>query len=174
MTGVRAGVLLALTLAAGLAVGMPKDQNGLGFKVPPGWTLAHAEDVQGGSILELVKEGDTIDDWKELITIQNLLKPKGVRNPEGFFSAIKASREQYCPGVTSWHVIQQSESEITYEWSTSGPCMGQPAQSELARVLWNKRDFWVFHYAAKVKELPKDDRDRWLQWLSQLDLTGKR
>ena len=166
-------VLLALILAANVAVSVAKDKNGLAFKPPSGWKLAYSGAVREGTILELVKEGDTIDDWKELITIQNFLKPQGIHSLGDFFSGIKTGREKDCPGVTTWHVIEQSESAMTYEWSTSGPCLGSPPQTELARVLWNKKDFWFFHYAKKVKELSKDDRDQWLGWLSELQLGTK-
>jgi hypothetical protein len=168
----RSTVLLVVTLALAVVVGMAKDKNGLAFKPPDGWKLGYSASVREGTILELVKDGDTVEDWKELITVQNLVKPKGIRNLDEFFSGIKAGREKDCPGVTTWHVIDQSEGAMTYEWSTSSPCLGQPVQTELAKILWSKKDFWMFHYARKVNELSKDDEELWLRWLSELRLTG--
>lgn len=163
--------LLALSLILCAVAGVAKDKDRLGFNPPSGWKLANSASVRDATILELVKEGDTIDDWRELITIQNIVKPKGIRSLEEFFSQLKAGREKDCPGVTNWHVIEQTEVGMTYEWSTSGPCMGQLEQTEIARILWSKKDFWALHYARKVKELPKEDRDQWLRWLSELRLT---
>ncbi len=164
-------MLLALSLILFAVAGLAKDKDRLGFSLPSGWKLANSASARDATTLELVKEGDSIDDWKELITIQTMVRPKSMHSLDEFYFKLKAGLEKDCPGVTNWHVIEQTEAGMTYEWSNSGPCMGQPEQTEIARILWSKKSLWALHYARKAKELPKDDRDQWLRWLSELRLT---
>ena len=161
-------LLLSLT-GAGLASARRNDD--LILKLPPGWIKGHmAENRREQSeILELIRPGDDIDNWKELLTELSYPKPRGIRKPEEMLDRIKALREKECPGSTVWTVIGEDEESITYEWHFQS-CLGQPEQLQIAKILVGKRTVYFLQYAKKVKELPAHERDTWLKWLAEAKL----
>jgi hypothetical protein len=163
--------LLVLPVAAGLALARQTDD--LLLKLPPGWTKGNvSEDRRAQTqIMQLIRPGDDIRNWKELLTELSYPKPRRIRKPEEMLEALKTQREKECPGSTVWNVIGQDESSITYEWHFQS-CLDQPEQCEIAKILLGKNTVYFLQYAKKVKELSADERDTWLKWLGDAKLAG--
>jgi len=160
-----------LSAVAGLA--FAKHSDDLVLKLPPGWTKGNvAEDRRAQTqIMQLIRPGDDIRNWKELLTELSYPKPRGIRKPEELLDALKTQREKECPGSTVWHVIGQDEGSITYEWHFQ-TCVSQPEQCEIAKILVGKNTVYFLQYAKKVKELSADERETWLKWLGDARLSA--
>jgi len=134
----------------------------LQFTLGSDWKTASATEKHGQLMMEFVRNGDDINNWKELFTYQNFAK--GKQTPEEFLNKLKALREKECPGATVWNVIEQNESSILYEWRAK-PCLSWPEQHEVARIILGKHNLFILHYVAKVPELAPDTRTKWIKTL---------
>jgi hypothetical protein len=154
---------LCLVLFAFAATANAKTDQ-LSFEMDTGWKIAHSLETKKMKMIEYVPKGDDIENWNELFTYQNFGKNYFNHHPEKMLDAIKALREKECPGVTQWTVIAQDQNSILYEWQ-AGPCLGNPEQHEIARIIYGKYNCFFLHYAAKVHELSPETRAKWLKLL---------
>jgi hypothetical protein len=124
-------------------------------------------------IVEFVPEGETVDNWSKMITVQNFTM-KDVPNsstPETLMNEVKAKMQSRCPGVT-WNVIQKGESEILYEWRIEN-CSPNPDQHEVAKIMDGAVNRFVVHYVSKVKMLPEDERTDWIKRLQDAKIEAR-
>ena len=136
------------------------------------WVLGYSKEVKGKySIIEFVPKGETVEDWSELVTIQDFANISG--SPETFLNQLKSLREKLCPGSTIWNVIAKDEHSILYVWKAK-PCAGWPDQHEISRILDGKWNRWRIAYTAKVQEISKEKRNKWIQSLSKATIEEKR
>lgn len=146
----------ALTFREGLQFSLPVEQK---------WVTGNAYTIEGKySITELVPEGETINSWSELITIQNFASASGT--PAQVLDQLMAIRERLCPGSTQWNIIQKDERSILYEWRAA-PCAGYPEQHEIARIIdgnWNR---FRIAYTVKLGEIRAEKRNSTIQYLSE-------
>jgi TPR repeat protein len=134
----------------------------LSFDFASGWRVGHYSARPNlGSIMEFVREGDDIESWQELLTLQLFTTSWGGRSPEATLNSLKAMREVQCPGVTQWEVIGQDATSILYEWR-SGQCRGWPAQHEIAKIIYGKTARIRIAYTAKTDELNSEERTEWV------------
>ena len=160
---------LFLVLLVGRAA--PEGNNeGVELRLEPEWKTVFTAETRKLTILEFVREGDDIDRWKELVTIENRGPHKS--SPEKIFNDLKALREKECPGATEWNVIEKKESSVLYEWHAN-PCLGWPEQVEIARIISGTHDLFVLHYAAKVHALTADARAQWIKTFSEATLDSE-
>ncbi len=161
-----------LILFAGTAVSAGKDHaEHLRFTTGPDWKLANSTEANHDVIMEFVRAGDQIDNWKELMTIQNFGRSGRMRSPEETLNDLKAKREKDCPGVTEWTVIDKNEDSILYEWHAK-MCLGQSEQSEMAKIIYGKHNVFWLHYAAKVHEFSPDARAEWIKRFTSAAIAG--
>jgi hypothetical protein len=138
----------------------------LSFKTEEGWKIgSSAEQPNIYSIDEFIREGDDINSWHELLTIQNFALGRNFGSPEEFFNRLKASREKECPDSTIWNVLWKDEKSILYE-SQAKACLGWPEQHEIARIIDGKYNRFVISYTAKVYQIESDVRIKWIERLS--------
>ncbi|MGO9540972.1 MAG: hypothetical protein ACLPN2_10320 [Terriglobales bacterium] len=147
------------------------EHEDLNFQLDLGWKKANDAERRGYVIIEWVREGDDINNWKELFTYQNF-GLHGERTPDDFLNNLKALREKECPGVTEWNVIEHNENSILYEWRVK-PCMSWPDQHEIARIIFGKHNLFLLRYTAKVKELAPDTRTKWINMLKAATVEAK-
>jgi len=168
----RAHALVFLVFVAVTGLAFAKHNDALALKIPPGWKEGNqSEDRRTQmAIVEMVRDGEDIHNWKELLSEISAPKLHGVRKPEEMLDRLKATREEECPGSTAWNVIGKDEDSITYEWHAQ-PCLGQPEQVEIAKILLGTKTFYKVSYTKKVKELSADERDIWINWLGDAKLT---
>jgi hypothetical protein len=140
----------------------------LGKEWVPGFTQEKAGEF---SVLELVLKGETVQNWSELLTIQNFANTKG--NPEWFFEGMKTLREKRCPGATTWNVIDKDERSILYEWRAK-TCAGFPEQHEISRIIDGQWNRFRIAYTAKVSEIPAETRDAFIKSMSDATVEIKR
>jgi hypothetical protein len=138
----------------------------LNFDFDSGWQMAHyAELPNHYGIIEFIREGDDIDNWSELLTIQNFPPLWGGPTQEDALNKLKAIRENACPEVTTWNTISKDENSILYEWHAK-PCLGWPDQHEIARIIYGKSNTAILHYVQKTNQLSVEQRAKWIKKFS--------
>jgi hypothetical protein len=127
----------------------------------PRWKIGYQAELPDHTIIEMIREGDDINNWKELLTIQNFRPSWGGAFPEDTLNILKAIRERDCQGVTRWSTIGKDEQSIVYEWQAR-PCRGWPDQHEIARIIYGKYNRVLLRYTVKVYEMPPEERTKWI------------
>jgi len=104
----------ALTLF--VLISIPAYSEGLHFLGPSWekWVVGNDTKTKGYAIMELIPEGEKIENWTQLVTIQNFAK-KGFSAPEEAMNAAKQKMTERCPSVV-WSVIERIREDIIYEW----------------------------------------------------------
>jgi hypothetical protein len=165
--------ILSFFIVLPLGSATPKDTGEiLEFALDEEWKVANSAGARNYTILEFVRQGDDINSWKELVTMQNFGRSRGYRSPSETIDELKALREKECPGVTQWNVIEKTENSILFEWHAK-ECLGQPEQCEVSRILYGKRNVFVLHYAAKVHELTPETRAEWIKRFAAASINSK-
>lgn len=129
-----------------------------------GWRVGHAKDAGRGvgTITEFVRQGESIDDWSELITIQLIEDLKGREADEAVAELFEDQVTDYAH--VEHGVIESDEWSVLYEWSIhdSAP---HPDQHEIARMIEGEQGVHRVAYVKKGPRLADEERSRWIQLL---------
>lgn len=156
--------LLVLMPASG---GERRAGESVNFVFPWKPKLAHqADGPKEYAIFEFVRDGDDINNWQELVTLQNFSKSWGGASPEDALNSLQAIREELCPGQTDWHVIRKDADSVLYEWQAK-PCLGGPAQHEIAKILDGEYNRFRLAYTTKTAQLPAEKREQWVKIIAE-------
>ena len=115
---------------------------------------------------EYVLDGETVENWSELVTIQFFPGLDEQTNPDIFEGSQKRDLSLVCPSI-QWESLYQSGNERIWKWSIKG-CQGQPDQSEIARLLKSDEGFHIWHYAIKKSPMPPEQEKVWLEKLKAI------
>jgi hypothetical protein len=127
-----------------------------------GWTVGHQQQNDFQSITEFVLPGQTVDNWKEMVTSEVYFRP--IPMP-AFVDRMKAKLANGCPSLV-FTVIRQDDKSAVVEWRDSG-CGGFDASSEVARYSIEKEGLYRLAYT--VKGSMKTERRK--DWMAILDQT---
>ena len=119
-------------------------------------------------IIEYVLEGETVNDWTELVTQQFFLGLAGDNIPQRLAEKNEEHIRQDCPNVI-WETLDHSEHSVLYSWSIEN-CAGNADQAEVARIIQGPKGIHHLHYATKKMPLSEDVRDRWRRLLNQAEI----
>lgn len=154
-------VMLAVTCTA-LAAGQSQPPKFDGR----GWSIGNQQANQKESLTEYVLPGQTVDNWKELVTSTVFFQPVPL---DALVDRIHSSMAQGCPSLV-WNVIKQDDKTVIFEFRDSG-CGGFEAQSEMDRVTIESDGLYRLAYAVKGKgPVAPAKRAEWLAILSQTPL----
>jgi hypothetical protein len=128
------------------------------------WTVGHQQQNSKRSIIEYVLPGQTVENWKELVTSSLFFQAVPLAP---FLEKLRASLSQDCPSLV-WTVIQQHEKTAIVEWRDSG-CGGFEPTSELDRVTIEGASLYRLAYSVKGP-LTAERRKQWLAILGQTPL----
>lgn len=156
-----------------VVVAAETQNEGLEVKIGPEWKTAFSPNTRKSTDLEFIREGDNINNWKEIVTIRNLgPKPSSKSTPEEIMDAMKRVMEIMCPGATEWNVIEKNKSSILFE-RHAGVCRGQPEVCAIERIIVGTHDFFSLRYTARVHELTPDTRAQWIKTCSEATVDSK-
>ncbi len=135
----------------------------LQFEFEPGWKVGSEAGPPSypGSLTEFIHEGDDINNWKQLLTIENFTHSPSGPSPEDTLNGLKSIQERECPGVTNWNVVAKDANSILYEWRAK-PCLGWPDQDEVARIIDGKYNQFIIRYTVKEYQMPPEERMKWI------------
>ena len=124
----------------------------LGWSAPPSASML---------MQEFVLDGETVENWTELVTVQFFPGMQKIVSQEVFIAGQKLQLLKLCPSLV-WNNIRVSDRDSMYEWSVKG-CSGIKDQSEIARVARTDEGIHVWHYAVKKEEIPIATREEWIK-----------
>jgi hypothetical protein len=160
--------ILVLSLFAAADLGA---QENLSFRPPDDWELKPANVQQKGDqlLMEFVKKGERIDNWTELLTMQQFKRARGSASPREFYESAKQMRDKRCPGI-EWAIVEEAEGTLLYDWKTTAACEGQPPQSELVRLIFGRNTAYRVAFTTRAA-LTSEMRTKWIEWLRGLSLS---
>jgi hypothetical protein len=133
------------------------------------WKLGWSQNQGDGIYEEYVVDGDNVENWSELVTIQYYPGLQKQTNPDVFEALLHTNLSSVCPGI-KWDSLYQTEDERIWRWSITG-CQGQPDQSEIARMKKTDEGFHVWHYAIKKSPMPSENETLWLEKLKAIQIS---
>ena len=161
---IRASLLIIAFTTAGLDA-----QENLRFAPPAGWELANTQQKGDQLLMEFVKKGEKIENWTELVTMQQFRRGRGSSSPREFYDSAKQMRDKRCPGLTDWAIVEEAEGSLLYEWKTTGVCDGQQPQSELVRLIVGRNTAYRVAFTTRAPLTP-EIRTKWNEWLRGLSM----
>ncbi len=126
------------------------------------WQLGHQAANRQEAVREYVLVGQTVEDWKELVTSHSYAHGVPLRP---YFEQVKAGLSQGCPSLRI-SVLEESEDTIIYEWQHDG-CQGYPAQHQLDRASRSGKRMLVLSFVEKTPQLSPEKRTAWLAILKE-------
>jgi hypothetical protein len=134
-----------------------------------GWTIGNQQKNARQILTEYVLPGQTVQNWKELVTSTVFPQPVPVAP---FVERLRAFLSQGCPSLV-WNPIRQDERTAIFEWWDAG-CGGFEPTYEMDRVTIEKDGLFRLAYAIKVKgPLAPERRKEWLAILGQVPLAER-
>lgn len=115
------------------------------------WVIGSKQKLPGGSVVAWVPEGQNVNQWQELITVQVLPFESG-NSPKKFAKQMRKDILKVCRNA-SWETVKESSEEVLYEWQAQN-CTGQTDQVEIGRIIQGSmktgsRNIVVLQYATK-------------------------
>ncbi len=114
----------------------PQDVETLYLPDREPWVRVNAQDDGHATLVEYVPKGQTLEGWRELLTIQALDDRLGPQAPHPVMDQLQSSMRAR-GGELDWHVIEEDAQSVLYEW-TLRSAKGIEDQGELARLIRGK------------------------------------
>ena len=101
-----------------------------------------------------IKQGETLDNWKEKVEITELpiaitsLNSKVHWNPESVMNSEKDKKKRMNCFIDMWTVLQKEETSILYEWQYI-ICPGYLHQHEIGRIVMGRWYLWWLSYGVR-------------------------
>lgn len=187
---IAAGLALAWTILAGasparaddhdtvIAV-MPVFSQLVAWRLPPGFRRANEESHAGHYLFEAVREGDTLDDWSQLVTLTGAagLADHPEVTPELFANRIASNYQQTCPD--SYYGVELDAPAIDgYDtYAAVAGCGNVPGshtahgETALIVVIKGAHDLYSLQWAERdpaQPEPPRIDAEQWSSRMAQL------
>jgi len=171
-----AGLALGLVCLGGCASGqggggrstesvvMPFTFEGNG----PAWVVGYSAGNEVQRILELVRPGQSVENWTELFTVQTFNKAVGLGTVEDDIAAHRKDLEARCPGSTL-EVTGQQPDGVLYQLQVVN-CKEGDDEYVIARILdgnWNR---FVVQYAVRGMTMAPDRRAEWIEKLQAVKI----
>jgi hypothetical protein len=132
------------------------------------WKVGNDASDDREHVVEYVLPGQTVDQWKELVTHQVMFDPQHKADIPRLLDTMKAQLSAGCPSL-SWTVLSQSATAATYEWSHE-TCGGYPPQYEISTLSICSEAVCRWAYSTKLVPAPASVREEWLRLLPTLPM----
>jgi hypothetical protein len=163
--------LLALAATACMTSRGQRYHYNVAFDSPgPPWKEASHTESSGVMTREYVRPGETLGDWRELLTVQVFDRAHSkFPAPAAAEDSLRRQETARCPGVV-WNRVAADSASALYEWHVSG-CPAQPDQYQIARVFESRGARARVAYSRKGATMPDSVRADWLKRLGAARFT---
>jgi hypothetical protein len=172
---ITASMILAIALLSGCGTVGPGSSRQEDLAFPPeilrDWQVGYSVENRSERTTQFVPKGEKIDNWTRLVTLQTVKKSDvSAESIENTVNKKAKEMSARCP-ETVWNVIERgpNTNTILYEFRVQN-CPSNADQHEIARILDGKYNLFSIHYAAKVKTLPPEERDKWIKLLLEASI----
>jgi len=124
------------------------------------WSVGYEVDAGAQRITEFVLPGETVKNWKELVTTQVFPSAQDQKTAQEIVTGLQKVTVGRCPKAM-WRIIQQSEDEALYEWQTT-KCRGYDDQYEVAKIIRARGGLYRVAYANRKLPISDDLKHRWI------------
>jgi hypothetical protein len=124
------------------------------------WKVGNQAADGSETIIEYVLEGETVENWTELVTVHRFIGLQKQMTLEQYVDSVRSELLKTCPAL-NWYVIGQGEEDLMYAWRIQN-CAGQPDQYEITRITWDDEAVHVIRYTHLSGEL---DLNRFATWI---------
>lgn len=129
------------------------------------WQLG-ADNAKNNIFYEYVTDGQTVDNWKELVTLQmykgRQTKVTAAEHADMFIALLNKT----CGGKAVVTVLRRDPADCLFEWKINGHARISD-QHEIDRVIAGKQSLIFIHYVAKTPALSAGDRRKWIDILDK-------
>lgn len=157
-----------LAVAALLAFGAPGAQalenENLLVALPKGYKIGFQNKTDRGLISEMVPEGETVEGWTEMVTVQIFFGMRDVTPPQ-YRARLERLWGDACPGSAFAEVKDGIENDYaTLTWSQKCPVNHQTGKPELAwlKAVQGKDSFYLvqkaYRFEPSAEQMAKWDR----------------
>lgn len=141
-----------LALVSCSAVAQLLDENVL-LPLPSGYRIGYENKTPRALIVEMVKAGETVENWTELLTSQTFYNP-AARTPALFKAAADQAGTRFCPGFESRVFDEDPENGYpAVAWISD--CANNPATSKpewtFFKAIRGKDALYVVHKAFRFE-----------------------
>ena len=135
------------------------------------WVLDFIDEQDNAIMQEYVLDGETVDNWTELVTIQHFTnQPKTIAE---FIDEFKKMLSQsVSANALEFKIIHESEDSIIYNFTIDGDPI-QPNQTELGHIFKTKTGIGFIHFAEKKERMDVQKRKEWIELIKDRDLFMK-
>jgi hypothetical protein len=127
------------------------------------WNIGWQNHTDDCYICEFVPQGQKVENWKELVTLQFYPNLQNCSAPD-FMKAFLKRLQKDEPKVTI-RPISSSYDNVVVEWHVSNS-KKNPDQYEVDRVLKGEQGLHMIHYAIKTNDWIESERTKWLTFLN--------
>lgn len=138
------------------------------------WTIGSQHKSASSEMVELVVDGQSVNKWQELVTIEFFPGLQLKTTARGMAEAFLARLKETAPNFVG-KVISQSDDDVTLEWKIANNpgVVVDPMrtnQCELDRILTSRNGIHFLHYAIKTADISTQKRTTWLRNLGSASL----
>jgi len=134
--------------------------DGLLHTLGPEWKSFYGVRPDAGyHVIELVRNGETVRDWTEMVAIEDNVEPPKAPPEEAVNKWIEKWGKK-CPGTIQSKIISKDETSALFEMHAE-PCRGLPEEEDVGRIIQGKYSWYVLVYQKKVHELTPEIRAQW-------------
>lgn len=136
------------------------------------WQAAYRGGNDREKVLELVRPGESIKTWKDLLSINQIKrdeKNQGATVQQMADSFQQLLRENM--GAVHWQVLESSPTSVTIWWRTAGNA-SQPQQHEVMRYLMGRENIYRIAYTTKSRSFTFHNVREWAEKLQQARVMG--
>ncbi|MBX9770243.1 MAG: hypothetical protein K2X29_02670 [Candidatus Obscuribacterales bacterium] len=136
------------------------------------WELGWSNKSETIYIMEFVPKGQTVENWKELITFEFYPGLQKKANCSQFTNGFLRNLRINEPNVKVSNYVDKPDNVIV-EWVLNGSAKNAD-QDELDRCIFGKQGLHMLHYVKKTKALTPGERTKWLKFLESATLIDSK
>lgn len=121
------------------------------------WELVREEEVDGQGIIEYMPQGQTVKDWKEVVTVQYFSSDQ--IQPKQLFQLFMADLDkQVGDGTLKTAMFKDVDDNVLASWTLTGTGHDQ---AELVRIFRNQDKIAIIRYTTRGGQLSPADITLW-------------
>lgn len=143
--------------------------DALVFKLDPGWTLANRQVGENERLMEFVPNGETIENWSELCTLNDIRMPQGVEvRPDAMAQIFREMLEEKAE-IKHWQILARDDQSVTVAWKARAHSEAHD-QFEMMRYIIGEATIYRIAFTTKAPSLDRTKTKKWLSALQAAEL----